>query len=312
MPCLLTFQTFDMTFRIITDEPALARLGPQYRFGAPVVETFECAPQWPQPRCLALVKDPALLAPLIDSMPGARRVPCGPDHTLYYSESGGCAAAALPAPRADAERAALTAAPVFVRLVMLDSNWFFMHAAAVCAPQCAVAFIGDNECGKSSLARALVPAGWDLLADDSLPVAALRSQVCAMPVREAVNVRSLDAQTLADLCARGYAESGLQGFLLPPELHLTAPAPLRLVLYPEWGGFGADTLCEAGPAYAYKKMLAACNTPLWGDGLEIYAKIIDQLLVQCRHFRIALTQGAPVPVQSVLRLLRDLGLPTGH
>jgi hypothetical protein len=301
-----------MTFRIFTDEPDFARLGPQFRFGAQIHETPQSAPQWPQPRCMALVKDPALLAPLIESMPGVRRVPCGPDHTLFYSESGGCAAAALPATRADAERTALTALPVFVRLIMLKSAWFFMHAAAVRAPQCAVAFIGDNECGKSSLARALVPAGWDLLADDSLPLAAAHQNlVCALPVREAVNVRSLDAQGLVDLRTRGYEESGLVGFLLPPELPLATPAPLRLALYPEWGGPGAETLCEARSAYAYKKLLAACNTPLWGDGLEIYAKMIDQLLVQCRHFRIALTRGAPAPVQSVHRLMRDLGLPSG-
>jgi hypothetical protein len=308
MLSLITFRAFGNSFRIITDAPDIARLAPVFRFGAEAeIETVR-NPVWPRAGALALVKDRGLFDSLSSGMSGARAVSCGPHAGLLYSETGECAAALLPENKADAETAVLCATPVFVRIVMLKSNWCFMHAAAAAANGQAVAFVGDNECGKSTLARTLVSRGWDLLADDSLPVVMQGQDVCAMPVREAVNARALDAKEREALMARGYKECGLAGFLTPPELNADEPASLRMIFYPEWGAAGDAVARDASPAFAYKKLLAACISPLQGDDMRLYVKILDQLMARSRHIRITLVRESAAPAVFLQDILRGAGL----
>lgn len=311
MPSLIQFQAFNKEFRIYTDVPELASLVPRYRFGAETRHIADSLDIWPCRRCLALLKDQAAFRSLVDRMSSPESVPYGPEpgDSLVFDETMDCAAAALPANPGHAERAVYSASPIFVRLALRSANWYFLHAAAVFTQDVGVAFLGENESGKSTLARMLAIEGWDLLSDDSLPVLAAGPDICAAPVREAVNARSAGAGHEDKLRARGFSDSGLDGFLLPPELD-SVPVPLRLLVFPEWAASGhAGAIREAAPAFAYKKLLAACNTPLTGGHLAIYAKIIDQLLTGTRQYRLALCAGEPPPVSDLLKLMRRLGIP---
>lgn len=80
--------------------------------------------------------------------------------------------------------------------LLQDRGVFSLHAAAVACRGRALAFIGHNGYGKSTLASFFLQKGHSLITDDILPLVEKDNSLIAMPVCPAMNLWS---QTLAQL-----------------------------------------------------------------------------------------------------------------
>ena len=287
----IVFRVFGNTFDFATDDPDSALLCPRYSFG---LEPEIHSPNSNIPvtdYSLALLKAEAPHASLITEGP-VRSVCVGPGETMLFSQAAQCGAAALRGDVRARQRTALSAGSLFVRLAAHACGVFFMHASAVCSSRGAALFVGGNEAGKSTLSLELVCRGMDPLADDNLPLQPSRDGVFALPVREAVNASKLGPHNRRILIRRGYSPAQLDDFMFPPG-DLPRPSRVRALFFPQWGE--EHSVKNASGAFALKALYEACKTPLSGNGIKEYDKMVGQLLEQAKRRILVLRKGVPAP-----------------
>lgn len=298
-----SFKAFGMNFTIATDSPEEALLCPALKFGAVPVASAPDDLQWPRPRTLSLFRDHAR------SLDHARALACaesvrigeGRKHVLRFDTALCRGAATLPRSKAGATRTALFATNVFVRLALKSKGIFFLHASAAVADGGAAVFAGENESGKSTLARALACRGWKLFSDDGLPIFMRGKKVFALQSREAINSASISRTCRKMLADAGFTPATLGGFVHAPDYGGRA-IPVKLVFLPRWSG-SRPRPRTADRAFALKALYNSCATPLFLSDLPLYDKLIGTLVYQAGNYHLDLRKGRYVRPETVSKLV---------
>lgn len=293
-PLRIQFSAFSTDINVFTDAPEPASFWIRHCFCAdPEIFHAERGLQL-QPRSLILTGSQNIVSAFKTGQAPSPleqvRIGHGGADIMYFDEAASTAAAYLPENEKAAGRAASNAIPLFTRAILKSSGLFFIHAAAAERDGSAVIFAGENEAGKSSLARSLLMDGWNLLSDDNLPLLMRNGVVCALPVREAFNATSLENAQIEKLLSTGFTKSTFPGFLHPRPL-AAEPAPVKAVFYPKWSGTAAGASPAPRP-FALKTIYSLCKTPLFSTGLRGYDEIAGALATQGEHFFYHLKKGA--------------------
>jgi hypothetical protein len=208
----------------------------------------------------------------------------GRPHLQYElrNESGGFALARAGAPArrvADAGELLLEfERDAIVALQGLRRDLFFLHAAALAAPDGAVLFVGDSGAGKSTLAWALVQHGVGYLSDELAPVDPHKQCVLAYPRALCLKDRppepdALPADTLETSRGLHVAVDATAGIPAPRGLHAI------FFLVPGAASRSAPVVRPASAAEASARLLANALNPAAhpADGLDAAVAIAESV-----------------------------------
>lgn len=198
----------------------------------------------------------------------------------------------------DSLRLVFSAVAAFVQCALKSKGVFFIHASAVGSDKGAVLFAGPNNCGKSTLMRAMLERGGVYLADDAAPVKIGIDGCEILASEETVSATGLPEEEVGRLIAEnGFIRSRDTRFLVPPAGRKSC-TPLA-IFFPE----AADE--NSGPFILPRKeallrILRLIKTPLSDADAEVWFSMADKLSRQARAARIAISRGSLFPVEKVV------------
>ena len=222
---------FGENFTIITDSPGTARTAALLLFGTASPETAPSGPDTlTSPDTIHIFQSQRYSPPPPGTMPLAYGK--NPNESMLYQPSNREAFLSIPEDPRGAIRTTMLGLSAYIRNALKRRGLFFIHAAAVEISGSAAAFIGENETGKSTLARYLAARGNPLLSDDLLPVRG-GGEIAVENNPAPFNPSGLPPGILDSLKQLGYNNCGYENFILPPP----APRayPLKTAFLPRWG-----------------------------------------------------------------------------
>ncbi len=241
-----------------------------------------------------------------EGMPGCRadveRIELGsPDKRAAFNwdRVEGQGVAVLPPPTdPDSLRLVFSAVAAFTQCALKGESLYFIHASGVTWDDGAVLFAGPNNCGKSTLMRAMMAEGGVYLSDDAAPVKTRDGYCEILPSEETLAITGLLRDEVERLLsAHGFVSGPDTRFLEPPTGRKSAPP--RAIFFPEASDrdSGPFTLTEKE---AFLRILSLIKTPLSDTDAEEWFSVAGLLSRRTLAARLTVKHGSVFPIKKVI------------
>ncbi len=196
------------------------------------------------------------------------------------------------------------AVAAFVQTALKNRKIFFVHAASVVWKRKAMLVAGANECGKSTIARALISNGATFLADDAAPILAVQnSAATAIPSPEAVTVKDLAPEEIEMLAAVGFTRGPDPRFMAPPEG--AEEAPVKFLFFPERSE-SVLPIMSLTKKEALLKILKLNKTPLTDVEFSSWFQAAYDLANNSTAARVSISTDSAPPVSEIFEFCENV------